>query len=48
MEAITLPWPMCNECPYWEICEPPYSCEATERKLMEQDGMDAIGEGNQE
>ena len=22
----------CHDCPYWEICEPPYICEATMEK----------------
>lgn len=27
--------PGCHDCPYWEICEPPYSCLETEQKLKE-------------
>ena len=24
--------PICHDCPYWEVCEPPYNCAATEAK----------------
>ena len=24
--------PICHDCPYWEVCEPPYICEATREK----------------
>ena len=23
---------MCHDCPYWEVCEPPYICSITEAK----------------
>jgi hypothetical protein len=29
-------WPICHDCPYWEICEPPYICGATEQKIKEK------------
>ena len=28
-------WPCCRDCPYWEICEKPYNCTATELKIKE-------------
>lgn len=30
--------PNCHDCPYWEICEAPYVCSATEAKIREKDG----------
>ena len=24
--------PICHDCPYWEVCEPPYDCYQTEKK----------------
>ena len=24
---------ICNNCPYWEVCEPPYICAETEAKI---------------
>lgn len=24
--------PICHNCPYWEVCEPPYDCYQTEKK----------------
>lgn len=24
--------PICHDCPYWEVCEPPYDCYQTEAK----------------
>ena len=32
MNNIDDMWPICHDCPYWEICEPPYICEATMTK----------------
>ena len=28
---------MCHDCPYWEVCEPPYICAKTEAKFRERD-----------
>lgn len=25
-------WTICNDCPYWEVCKPPYICTETESK----------------
>lgn len=25
-------WAICHDCPYFEVCEPPYSCAVTENK----------------
>lgn len=33
MNKIDEMWPICHDCPYWEVCEPPYICEATEQKM---------------
>ena len=27
-------WPICKDCPYWEVCEPPYNCAKTELKYQ--------------
>ena len=32
MNNIDDMWPICHDCPYWEVCEQPYICEATEEK----------------
>ena len=32
--------PICHDCPYWEVCEPPYVCSATEAKYRNQDKED--------
>ena len=32
MNNIDDMWPICHDCPYWEVCEPPYICEATREK----------------
>lgn len=33
MNNIDEMWPICHDCPYWEVCEPPYICEAIEQKM---------------
>ena len=33
MNNIDEMWPICHDCPYWEVCEPPFICEATEQKM---------------
>ena len=32
MNNIDDMWPICHDCPYWEVCEQPYICEATKEK----------------
>jgi hypothetical protein len=33
MNNIDEMWPICHDCPYWEVCDYPYICEATEQKM---------------
>lgn len=33
MNDINKMWPICHDCPYWEVCDPPYNCVATEQKI---------------
>jgi len=30
-------YPICHDCPYWEVCEPPYVCATTEAKYRKKD-----------
>ena len=30
-------WSVCHDCPYWEVCEPPYNCAVTEAKYRATD-----------
>ena len=30
-------WTICHDCPYWEVCEPPYNCAVTEKKYRNND-----------
>ena len=30
-------YPICHDCPYWEVCEPPYVCVATEAKYRKSE-----------
>ena len=32
MNSIDDMWNICHDCPYWEICEPPYICGITREK----------------
>ena len=32
MNDINEMWTICQSCPYWEVCEPPYICAKTEAK----------------
>lgn len=32
---------MCHDCPYWEVCEPPYICAETEAKYRGKDKQEA-------
>ena len=32
MNDINEMWTICQNCPYWEVCEPPYICVETEAK----------------
>ena len=27
---------ICHDCPYWEVCEPPYNCAETEQKYQKR------------
>lgn len=36
MNNLNNMWPICHDCPYWGICEPPYICGATEQKIKEE------------
>lgn len=36
MNNIDEMWSICHDCPYWEICEPPYICEITEEKMKDK------------
>ena len=29
-------WSICYDCPYWEVCDPPYICEVTEQKMKDE------------
>lgn len=33
MNNIDEMWSICHDCPYWEVCDPPYICEITEEKI---------------
>lgn len=33
MNDINKMWPICHDCQYWEVCDPPYNCVATEQKI---------------
>ena len=33
MNDINKMWSICHDCPYWEVCDPPYNCVATEQKI---------------
>lgn len=43
MNNIDEMWPICHDCPYWEVCEPPYICEATEQKMKAENGLSLNG-----
>lgn len=30
-------FPICHDCPYWEVCKPPYICAATEAQYKAAD-----------
>ena len=45
MNNIDDMWPICHDCPYWEICEPPYICEATMTKLNKVEDETDSSEG---
>ena len=32
MSDLSEMWTICHDCPYFEVCEPPYSCVVTENK----------------
>lgn len=36
MNNIDEMWSICHDCPYWEVCKPPYICEVTEQKMKDQ------------
>lgn len=36
MNNIDEMWSICHDCPYWEVCEPPYICENTEKKMKDE------------
>ena len=36
MNNIDEMYPICHDCPYWEVCESPYICEATVEKMKNQ------------
>lgn len=33
MNNIDEMWTICHDCPYWEVCEPPFICEVTKEKI---------------
>ena len=35
MNNLSEMWTICHTCPYWEVCEPPYNCVATENKYRQ-------------
>jgi hypothetical protein len=37
MNDLSEMWSICHDCPYWEVCEPPYNCAETEKKYQTQD-----------
>ena len=43
MNNIDEMWPICHDCPYWEVCEPPYICEATEQNMKAGNGLSLNG-----
>ncbi len=40
MNNIDDMWPICHDCPYWEVCEPPYICGITREKQTDNHGED--------
>ncbi len=36
MNDLNEMWSICHDCPYWEVCNPPYNCTATELKLQQE------------
>lgn len=32
MNDLSEMWTICHDCPYFEVCEPPYNCAVTENK----------------
>ena len=37
MSDLSEMWTICHDCPYFEVCEPPYSCAVTEKKYRQTD-----------
>ena len=37
MNDINEMWTICHDCPYWEVCEFPYNCEAIELKYKQDE-----------
>jgi hypothetical protein len=37
MNDLSQMWPVCHDCPYWEVCESPYICADTEQKYQKSE-----------
>ena len=40
MNDLSEMWNICHDCPYWEVCDPPYICAVTEEKYRTADKED--------
>lgn len=38
MNNIDEMWSICHDCPYWEVCDPPFICEVTKQKMKTENG----------
>ena len=38
---------ICHDCPYWEVCKPPYDCHETEDKYRFQENKDEVNHASE-
>ena len=48
MNDLSEMWSICHDCPYWEVCEPPYNCAETEEKYLKQNRVKGTDYGKDE